>query len=382
MLCTREILHRPWCVGEMTTARLHNIDTILVMFPDFEEPSRTFIDNYACVEGVKSLAPFGISLQMTQETLWWLGTRPWIVLPRSINSGGVDAVVEKLVGRKKGRKEMATVPSVLSIINSYGHDENEENEVCHWRPRETVSHLVSEPRGWSAPAAVTVVSIVDHTNQESVCAALLVRELLKRFFPLTGPGHVLGPDENLPASATLLLVMSSNGCFQRPSFVRQLFQAASRGIGAIPVIVDDSFQFPSDALYQELRALAVHILSATETERDAGELITLIKKLFEEIGIHVRPQDSQAVLEVGDVMLAQHVREMTVGVSCAKWSPCQSHWNYSKRLLNKKIRFLFRTHVRQNCVLSRRCVPPRHTESPTKNNQILMCDRLPDRSHR
>ena len=176
------------------------------------------------------------------------GHAPWMVLPRSINSAGVDAVVEKLVGRKKGRQEMATVPSMLSIINSHGHDENDENEVCHWRSRETVSHLVSEHRGWSAPAAATVVSIVDHTNQESVCTVLLVKELLKR-----------------------VLVMSSNGFFQRPSFVRQLFQAACRGIGAIPVIVDDSFQFPSDAFFQELRALSVHILSATGVERDADD---------------------------------------------------------------------------------------------------------------
>ena len=358
VLCTREILHRPWCVGEMTTARLHNIDTILVMFPDFENPSRTFIDNYTCVEGVQSLAPFGISLQMTQETLWWLGTRPWIMLPRSINSGGVDAVVEKLVGRKKGRQEMGTVPSVLSVINSHGHHEEEENEVCHWRSRKTVSHLVSEPTRWFAPAAVTVVSIVDHTNQESVCTALLVRELLKRFFPLTGPGHVLGPDENLPASATLLLVMNSNGCFQRPGFVRQLFQAASRGIGAIPVIVDASFQFPSDAFYQELRALSVHILSATGIERDADDLITLIKKLFEEIGIHVCPQDSQAVLEVGDVMLAHKVSKDDVGFV---WEAVtQSWWNHSSQSVGEGAHTAFaRKCAKQEIATTTCCAAPR-----------------------
>ena len=38
-------------------------------------------------------------------------------------------------------------------------------------------------------------------------------------------------------SATLLLAMVSNGCFQSPSFVRPLFQAESRGIGAIQIIV-------------------------------------------------------------------------------------------------------------------------------------------------
>ena len=26
-----EVLHKPWCVGEMTNARLRNIDTILVL---------------------------------------------------------------------------------------------------------------------------------------------------------------------------------------------------------------------------------------------------------------------------------------------------------------------------------------------------------------
>ena len=130
--------------------------------------------------------------------------------------------------------------------------------------------------------------------------AFMVREMLKRFFPLTGAGHVLAPEEHLPTSATTLLVMSSNCCFQKPSFVRQLFQAEARGIGAIPIIVCDSFQFPSDALFQELRPLSTYILS--DTLRHAGDLIALIKSLFEEICIHMRPQDSQGVLEVCDAM--------------------------------------------------------------------------------
>jgi len=293
-------LFRPWCVGEMTTAHLHGIDTVLIIFPDFEIPTYTFIESYAGVEGVESLSPYGISIDMAQQTLWWLGTRPWIVLPRSISSAGVDGVVEKLVSRRRGTREMSTVSFVTSTVSSTINEVSEENEetiVNQWRSGPTVSHLVTEPVEWSTPAAVTVVSIVDHANQESVCTALLVRELLKSFFPLSGPGHVLGPNENLPQNATLLLVMSSNGCFQRPGFVRQLFQAEHLGIGAIPIIVDGGFHFPSDAFFHELRALSAHILS--RTQRHADDLITLIKKLFEEIGIHVCPQDSQGVLEVG-----------------------------------------------------------------------------------
>merc|ERR1712136_1765 len=135
-------------------------------------------------------------------------------------------------------------------------ERHEETVVSQWRSGPAVTHRVTEPTGWSTPDTVAIVSIVDHTNQESVCTALLVKELLKKHFPLTAPGHVLGPEEIVPKSASLLLVMSSNGCFQRSSFIRQLFQAERLGIGAIPIIVDESFQFPSDAFFENLRALS------------------------------------------------------------------------------------------------------------------------------
>jgi len=214
------------------------------------------------------------------------------------------------------------VSSMTSIINPPLSDGMEDDEVVEetvvnlWRPGPTVSHVVAEPIEWSTPAAVTIVSIVDHTNQESVCTALLVRELLKRFFPLTVPGHVLGPNENLPTNATLLLVMSSNGCFQRQGFVRQLFQAERLGIGAIPVIVDDSFQFPSNAFFQHLRMVSPYTLSGTG--RDIDDLIELIKHLFEEIGICVRPQDSQEVLEVRAEAIALRFSSRRTPLTCER----------------------------------------------------------------
>lgn len=182
--------------------------------------------------------------------------------------------------------------------------EEEESGVAEggtrWRQPQTVSHQVVEPYRWSTPATVSVVSIVDHSNQESVCTALLVKELLKKFFPLSGAGHVLGPEENVPVDATTVLVMSSNGCFQKPSFIRQLFQIEAPGICAFPIIVDDTFQFPSDALFRELRALSSSILS--DPPRNPADLIAIIQCLFQEIGIHVRPQDSLSALEVVDTL--------------------------------------------------------------------------------
>ena len=80
--------------------------------------------------------------------------------------------------------------------------------------------------------------------------------------------------------------------------VRQLFQAQERGIGAVPIILDDRFQFPGESMYAALRAMSSYILSGTGSPRHVEELIALIGCLFQEIGISFRCQDSQAVLEV------------------------------------------------------------------------------------
>ena len=81
------VVHRPWCVGEMTTARIVGVDAMLVMFPDFQHPAQDLIVNYEFyVEGVSSVAPFRISTSMVTETLCWLGTSAWRVptrLPRN-----------------------------------------------------------------------------------------------------------------------------------------------------------------------------------------------------------------------------------------------------------------------------------------------------------
>ena len=56
VLCSSGILSSPWCVGEMATARLHNIDTFLIRLPDFKWPSLEFLDNYSFhVEGILSV---------------------------------------------------------------------------------------------------------------------------------------------------------------------------------------------------------------------------------------------------------------------------------------------------------------------------------------
>jgi len=52
VLCTEGVLSRSWCLGEMVTARAHNLDVILVRFPEFRWPSKDFVPDMGLpVEG-------------------------------------------------------------------------------------------------------------------------------------------------------------------------------------------------------------------------------------------------------------------------------------------------------------------------------------------
>ena len=113
VLCSSDILSRPWCVGEMVTARLQGVDTFLVRLADFNWPSPEFLDNYAVhVEGILSLTEFGINEEMAKITLRWLRGRPSMLLSPTVTLSCVDLIIRKLVARKGGKREDVRVPGV------------------------------------------------------------------------------------------------------------------------------------------------------------------------------------------------------------------------------------------------------------------------------
>ena len=161
-------LHRPWCVGEITTARLHGLDTVLFILPECQWPTRAFVDEYPThVEGVLSLAASGISVEMAQDTLSWLSSCPQIKLPEEISLAAVDEIAAKLTGFKKEQ-------SKRSVQNT-----DEEKNFGH-----VLSRTVSEPTDCAASFSVDVASTVDNKMQESVYAALFLKEMFKSHFPL------------------------------------------------------------------------------------------------------------------------------------------------------------------------------------------------------
>ena len=316
VLCTTEILSRPWCVGEMTTARLHHVDTILVFFPDFRWPSREFVGDYSQhVSGILSLAAYGISEEMARATLLWLASRPVILLPSTMSVACADAVAGKLVGRRQGKCETAGVPGMMSAASREeklrevfrAEASGQADDAGLERQSLGIRHQVFDGLTDGAiPLSCEVVSVADLSNWQAVCTALVVKELLKGHFPLLSRvSYLLGPEEHLPENTATVLVVCSNGCFHCPRFVGQLMQAQALSVNLLPIIAEESFRFPSEQWYQELSRLSPHLLSSS---RYAPRLLVpFVRRLFQQIATHVSAQDSESALQVRVAAIAQRL---------------------------------------------------------------------------
>jgi len=339
VLCTSSILSRPWCVGEMTTAKLHGVDTILLIFPEFQWPADDFVENYPQhVEGVLSLVKFGIHVDMVQEALRWLRTRPSIVIPEEMSLAVADAVAGKLVSRRRGLFECSPHPGIDTEKNTWegnsfhdGAKTSVSSEVAHvigkvlWK-----SKIVTLPVGRSQaehrvqnlvdPAAMSncrVVAIVDRGDSEAVCAALLVREMLVQFLPssLEKVPYVLRENDDVSANVDVILVICTNGCFRSAAFVRQLLTADEIGARFIPVVAVDNFRFPVDGRFtEEMRHVAPAILDHGR-QHTLEDLVRVVGIVFQEIAIGVVLQDSEDVIAVRVAAIASRLSDSNVKIA-------------------------------------------------------------------
>eukprot|EP00438_Fugacium_kawagutii_P007088 Skav214279 [mRNA] locus=scaffold642:572555:573499:- [translate_table: standard] len=76
VLASPHILHRKWCVGEIVTANIQKVETVVLALPNFHFPDDRFIDAFDSVVGeLKDLAAFGLGRSDVKEGLRTLAVR-------------------------------------------------------------------------------------------------------------------------------------------------------------------------------------------------------------------------------------------------------------------------------------------------------------------
>lgn len=333
ILATPDILTRKWCIGEFVNARLNKVRTVLVPFPGFLIPDEDYIGTYAKrVPDIIDLAPFGISLEVVNETLRWLGTLPIVAFPSKLTGEPMQAFVNALHRARPTQRGLLSPMRTrsLSFTQSMSKSSSLEGSSSISSPEATVavspahSHTMSSkshrtswglgsrgrgaaPRANDSASSVSI--LVDHTNMEAAATAYIVADLLRPML-MHVPGMyptVLGVQEELPDSTETLILVFSTDCLVNNKFARLLTAAAERSLRRLLVLSEDTFRFPEASALQQIELDLVKCFAGVvETPVTSAEAcVEAVKNAFEDIAICVNPGSLSATADVLNAKVRQ-----------------------------------------------------------------------------
>lgn len=251
VLCSRDILKRPWCVGEIVTANNHYVESVKVVFADFTNPTQDFINHFkSIVPGLSDLAEQNIDLATIQNALSWFVSCPELCFPDLVTQSNVQQLVKSLV-----RRNFVGTEGLQVQADAFQED-------------------------------AQMVIIPNHQDMEScACALILVKLLLPHMAhqPHWTP-HVLPPDQELPTSASMLLILCTAEALQRPFLLRVVQKAAMQKCQYVPILADEGFRFPSKGFLEDNYAMLASVSD------DPEGLSQLVHDIFKSIAVVFQPQ--------------------------------------------------------------------------------------------
>jgi hypothetical protein len=253
LLCSQDVLMRPWCMGELVTAHNHKVEVVPILFPGFVIPDDDWIKNYTRSVDITCLAEHGIDEIMVQNALRWLQpkfTDSHISWTGCLSKSLTTSICSRLLKRELGKQILVGVP-----------DE-------------------------SANTVSQVGILVDHSNKEAEASALI---LLYLIFPLLVAEKAALVPEILESQSTLtnlkiLVPFCSNGLFQQSDVLKMLSITSALSLNVVPILSDDNFRFPSAEFVEGLRSTIEGL------DLCFGVLSSAITNLFKEIAIVFQPQ--------------------------------------------------------------------------------------------
>jgi len=260
VLASPDILTRKWCVGEICTARISRVNTVVLALPGYVNPDKTFIESYtSIVPDITELANYNLGLAEVEETLRWITTLQQIAL-LSLTPDTIDSVGNDLTGTFS-KKSMSSASDPNCII------------------------------------------LADLDNIEATATAyILLSLILPKLMGSSGNNTptVLMKGQSLPKTATSALMICSEGCFRSADVASWLLAVKDLELCCIlPIIAEDGFRFPSQAFYDDL------VANQQLSKLDLDTYVRIIQAVFQEIAVVFSPQNYSSTQEDLDLRSKQ-----------------------------------------------------------------------------
>jgi len=281
ILCSKDIFMQPWCMGEMVFAMKNGVQAVRVVFPDFAEPDKDFMENISSyVPTVACLADRGVAVSDYQDVLKWTQTLETIYLPGLLTEEAVTKVVGELV---------AGEPKTIRM--------------------QSETELFSE---------TTVAILVNHHVMEDTASAMVLCDMLRPLMaqsPSEVPA-ILPAQATLPESVEKVIILCTGGAFKNAHFLRTLLEAAKRQVKYLLVISDIAFRFPTSEFLAEASAIAASVSDQPEI------LLQLVQDIFVSNSVSFQPElysSSAIALETKAKQVFNRLAETDSKLSTLSW---------------------------------------------------------------
>lgn len=258
VLASPAILARKWCIGEIVTAKQHDIQTVLLKWPTFQYPTETFRKNLTfAIPGVEALTAHGISLDDVSLAMKWLGSLDVVPFPDLLDADSLIRICDNVTG---------TVSSVKDRRNS----------------------------GKELPVQANCLLLADPADQEAVATCYILDEMLVSLLKGELLPLMLRHGEPIPEQVDAhwkVLLICTSGCLKSSDLAAWLVDLYEPSPVILPIIADPNFLVPTEPYMDACDVEA----SINDYEREV--YVKMIGIVFQEIATVFAPQSHSSTQE-------------------------------------------------------------------------------------
>jgi len=330
VLCTRELCVRPWCMGEIVTAKAKSLQIVRLAFPDFLEPSDGFISDYEShIQDLSVLSEQGCSLAEAQDALRWIREQRVVAVEPDFSDHDLRALVRNVLNKvdsdrppNVSEKTDADDPPLENLPS----DKPPDPPMARSRSRANSLTSRSTKRSSAASETASKTLIVhDRSSTEAIASAMVLAELLcshlhdsTQQIPL-----LLENGAPVPNTTANIILLCTLGALEQENIFRSLFSAMEMtSVKYLPVVASDSFRFPNASFLDEHMRLAGLVTSDGEK---AEELCKHIRRIFLTVGVafdatmsSATVLDTAAGVVANRLMTTTHRSSSTSGMSSVR----------------------------------------------------------------
>jgi len=264
-VATRHLLSRPWCLGELVTAKVNEVETIPLFYHDFEMPTDLFIASCDTEMDLESLYSNGITVEAVKETMLWV--RKW------------ERMGCHLPERMWPRHWVDVSRHLASKTQTF-HIEHGKVDRAASMPYEAPRLFIISDLGGEAMATSYLLNKM--LNKEALHDAEVAPMLMPS-------GNDENEDYSIFPTMRHALVICTNGCLGNDTFLLWLTASFVKPLHLMPLLGEESFRFP-------VKGATFDIELAWKVEQQPGDIGNAVTCLFKEIAIHFIPLGPEKIL--------------------------------------------------------------------------------------